>query len=75
MKTVAFFDAKTYDRESFLRFKDDEINIRFFENKLHGRLPDDREKKRLTDALLRRGYSWGDVKSAWSRLGSESWEE
>ena len=35
MKTVAFFDAKTYDRESFLRFKDDEINIRFFENKLN----------------------------------------
>ena len=35
MKTVAFFDAKTYDRESFLRFRDEEINIRFFENKLN----------------------------------------
>ena len=35
MKTVAFFDAKAYDKESFLRFKDDEINIRFFENKLN----------------------------------------
>lgn len=35
MKTVAFFDAKPYDRESFMKFADDEINIRFFENKLN----------------------------------------
>ncbi len=35
LKTVAFFDAKSYDRESFSRFADDEINIRFFENKLN----------------------------------------
>lgn len=35
MKTVAFFDTKAYDRESFLKYGDDEINIRFFENKLN----------------------------------------
>jgi len=35
MKTVAFFDAKPYDIESFKRFADEEINIRFFENKLN----------------------------------------
>ena len=35
MKTVAFFDAKSYDRESFKRFEDEDINIRFFENKLN----------------------------------------
>lgn len=35
MKTIAFFDAKAYDRESFARFQDDDINIRFFENKLN----------------------------------------
>lgn len=35
MKTIAFFDAKAYDRESFSRFQDDDINIRFFENKLN----------------------------------------
>ncbi len=35
MKTVAFFDTKSYDRESFKRFADDNINIRFFENKLN----------------------------------------
>ena len=48
---------------------------RFLEGKLRGRTPDDKEKKRLTDALLRRGYSWGDVKAAWSRQGSETWED
>ena len=35
MKTVAFFDTKSYDKESFLKFQDDDINIRFFENKLN----------------------------------------
>lgn len=35
MKTVAFFDTKIYDRESFLKFSNDDINIRFFENKLN----------------------------------------
>lgn len=35
MKTVAFFDVKPYDRESFAKFADENINIRFFENKLN----------------------------------------
>ena len=35
MKTIAFFDTKSYDRESFLKYTDDELNIRFFENKLN----------------------------------------
>ena len=48
---------------------------RFLQSKLHGRFPEDKEKKRLTDALLRRGFSWGEVKSAWGRYGSEIWEE
>lgn len=48
---------------------------RFLAGKLHGRMPDEKEKKRLSDALLRRGYSWGDVKAAWNRLGSETWED
>lgn len=41
---------------------------RFLQSKLHGRKPDEKEKKRLTDALLRRGFSWGDVKAAWMRM-------
>ncbi|MDO4314974.1 MAG: RecX family transcriptional regulator [Oscillospiraceae bacterium] len=48
---------------------------RFLAGKLHGRTPDGKEKKRLTDALLRRGFSWGDVRAAWNRLGSETWED
>ena len=44
---------------------------RFLSYKLRGRDPDPREKKRLTDALLRRGYGWGDVKAGWSRYGAE----
>ena len=35
LKTIAFFDTKSYDRESFLKYTDDELNIRFFENKLN----------------------------------------
>lgn len=48
---------------------------RFLQSKLRGRMPDEKEKKRLTDALLRRGFSWGDVKAAWNRLGSETPED
>ena len=43
---------------------------RFLQSKLRGRTPEEKEKKRLTDALLRRGYSWGDVKAAWNRMGT-----
>ena len=35
MKTIAFFDTKSYDKESFLANNNEEFNIRFFENKLN----------------------------------------
>lgn len=35
MKTIAFFDTKSYDRETFSDYNSDEYNIRFFENKLN----------------------------------------
>ena len=35
MKTVAFFDTKSYDRESFKKFADENIKLRLFENKLN----------------------------------------
>ncbi len=47
----------------------------FLDKKLLDRLPDQREKKRLSDALLRRGFSWGEIKAAWERRGAETWEE
>ena len=43
----------------------------FLERKLRGRVPDQREKTRLCDALLRRGFSWPEVKAGLNRLGSE----
>lgn len=48
---------------------------RFLASRLRGLAPDQREKKRLSDALLRRGYGWADVKAGWSRLGAEIPEE
>lgn len=35
MNTVAFFDTKSYDKESFLKFSNGSMNFRFFENKLN----------------------------------------
>lgn len=35
MNTVAFFDTKAYDRESFKRFENEDIRFRFFENRLN----------------------------------------
>ena len=53
----------------------EEAADRFLMDKLRGRTPDEKERKRLTDALLRRGFSWGDVKAAWNRLGAEMIED
>lgn len=47
----------------------------FLRNKLRGRTPDEKEKRRLTNALLRRGFPWGEVKAAWRRLGEEMQED
>lgn len=48
---------------------------RFLESKLRGKTLDEKEKKRLSDALLRRGFSWTDVKAGLNRLGAELWED
>ena len=42
---------------------------RFLKAKLRSLPPDETEKRRLSAALARRGFSWGEVKDAWSRLG------
>ena len=47
----------------------------FLASRLRGREPDEKEKRRLTNALLRRGFSWSEVKAAWRRLGEEMEEE
>lgn len=41
---------------------------RFLASKLRGRTPDEKEKKRLCDALARRGFAWPDIRAGLSRL-------
>lgn len=41
----------------------------FLQKKLAGRQPDQKELKKLSDALARRGYGWEDIRSAIGRLG------
>ena len=48
-----------------------ELIGRFLENKLRGELPDEKGKKKLTDTLLRRGFSWGDIRKGWNAYGTE----
>nr|WP_325304622.1 regulatory protein RecX [uncultured Dysosmobacter sp.] len=42
----------------------------FLQAKCRGPL-DQREKKRLSDALLRRGFAWPDIRAGLARLGAE----
>lgn len=44
---------------------------RFLQSKLKGRIPDRAMLKKLSDALLRRGFSWSDIRPALNRLGEE----
>lgn len=48
---------------------------RFLLSKLRGGEADEAAKRRLTGALVRRGFSWGDIRAAWNRLGAEISEE
>ena len=44
-----------------------EILDQLIRKKCRGELSDPREKKRVSDALLRRGFAWSDVKAAMGR--------
>lgn len=43
----------------------------FLEKKLSGRVPDRKELKRISDALVRRGYRWSDINEGLRRYGAE----
>lgn len=43
----------------------------FLQAKLRGRAPDRAALKKFSDALLRRGFSWQDIRPALNRLGEE----
>ncbi len=44
---------------------------RFVQSKLRGRTPDRAALKKLSDALLRRGFAWHDIRPVLNRLGEE----
>ena len=50
--------------------QDDAIDT-FLQRRFRGKTPDRLEYKRATDALLRRGHSWEDIRRALSRYASE----
>ena len=43
----------------------------FLSRKLQGRIPEEAEKRRLTAALLRRGFAWEEIRAAWKRRNAE----
>ena len=43
--------------------------------KLKGRAPDEKELKRASDALARRGYRWEEIKAALRRYGADIEED
>ena len=46
----------------------------FVAKKLAGKTPDRKELKKVSDALARRGYSWGDISAALRRYGVQCGE-
>lgn len=49
--------------------------LRFLRTRLRGRAPDEKELKRTTDALMRRGFRWDEIKTGLARYGMEIEEE
>jgi len=43
----------------------------FLQKKLAGRQPDRKELKKVSDALMRRGYGWEDISAALRRFGAQ----
>lgn len=39
----------------------------FLQQKLRGSWPDEKTRKKVTDALYRRGHRWSDIQAAWQR--------
>lgn len=52
-----------------------ETAARVIAEKTKGRTPDEKERKKLSDMLLRRGFAWRDVRTALSAVGAEIEED
>ena len=55
---------------SCLNQTDDETLARVIVSKTRGKPLNEKDYKRLSDALLRRGFSWGEVKTALRTAGA-----
>lgn len=44
---------------------------RFIQSKCKGAMPDKMQMKKLADALLRRGFSWNDIRPVLNRMGED----
>ena len=68
-------DKELWDR-ALLEMPDQEDELsRFIRSKLGGGLPDRKERKRVSDALARRGYGWDEINSALRRYEEQVEEE
>lgn len=46
----------------------------FLTKRFRGKVPDQQEQKRATDALLRRGHKWSDIRLVMEEFASESYD-
>lgn len=62
--------------EALEQAQDSEQSIdAFIEKKLAGRQPDQKQLKKLSDALARRGFSWSDINDGLRRFGARLEDE
>ena len=63
--------------EQALEEQDDPVDrvVRFLDSRLKGGTCDEKQLKRVTDALLRRGFRWKEVRAGLRRYGAEIEEE
>ena len=47
----------------------------FLQKRFRGQVPDQKELKKASDALARRGYSWADIREGLNRYGADIEEE
>lgn len=45
--------------------------VHFLDTRLRGEIPEDKQLKRATDALLRRGFKWEEIRAGLARYGAE----